>query len=118
MNGPQHDSREIRVGRDYIEITGDRNVVHSNSAASPARIDPATLSQLVQAIAILRPSLTPADQVEIQQAVQTIHMENGGDGSKVKTAAQKIAAIAALVGEVGAPVISSVRLVLQAAGIA
>jgi hypothetical protein len=101
----------IHFGDNVIQ-NGDHNIgVIKNQEPQIA------LQELVSLVAILRGQVPEEDRGVIDKSIGTIQSGGHGDRGALRRALGTIAGIAALVGEVGVPVIEAVRKVTAAFGL-
>ncbi|GAB2763766.1 hypothetical protein [Streptomyces bullii] len=77
----------------------------------------AALEQMISAALALRDRVSTDDQQVIDTALDVIRDGGAADPGRLRQALAGIAGIAALVGEVGAPVLGAVRTLTQAVGL-
>jgi hypothetical protein len=75
------------------------------------------LRELISLVAILRGQIPEGDRGVIDESIETIQSGGHGDTGALRRALGTIAGIAAVVGEVGVPVIEAVRKVTAAFGL-
>jgi hypothetical protein len=85
-----------------------------NQASADSRI---ALEEVIRLAEALRGQVSPAEVQVINESVGVLRSERISDHNTLRRALGNIARIAALVGQVGAPVIVAVRSVMSAFGI-
>ena len=107
-------STNYHIG-DSVTQYGDGNtgIVKSQPAADPA----SALRELTRLVQVLREQVPSADRQVIDESMRAIGTGHNVDKGTMRQALSKIAGIAALVGEVGAPVIGAIRAVMAGFGI-
>ena len=111
------------MSRDAYNISGDSVVQfggHDNigKVVNQASADPRTaLEEVIRLAEALRGQVPPADAKAIDESVGLLRHGDASDRNTLRRALGNIAGIAALVGQVGAPVIEAVRRVLSALGV-
>lgn len=99
---------------DEVFQVGDHNVGIDKRRTSP---DPGReLRELANLVSVLRDRVGPADRDVIDGALDTIGSGDTSKSGPLGDALRKIAGIAVVVGEVGAPVIEAVHKVTAALG--
>ncbi|MCX4881343.1 MULTISPECIES: hypothetical protein [unclassified Streptomyces] len=100
---------------DSVMQWGDGNIgiIKNQGAASPQ----AALVQLVEAALALREQVPASDRQVFDTSVEVLRAGGTQDRGRLRRALASIAGIAALVGEVGAPVVSAVNSLVEAAGL-
>ncbi len=97
---------------DNVVQRGDHNIGIIKSQ------DPqAALRELVSLVEILRDQVPADDRTVVDQSLKTIEAGGNGDKGALRRALGNIAGVAAVVGEIGVPVIEAVRKVTAAFGI-
>jgi hypothetical protein len=74
------------------------------------------LRELVSLVAILRGQIPEDDRRVVDDSMETIEAGGNGDKGALRRALGNIAGVAAVVGEVGVPVIEAIRKVMAAFG--
>jgi hypothetical protein len=74
------------------------------------------LRELISLVAILRDQIPADDRKVVDDSMETIEDGGNGDRGALRRALGNIAGVAAVVGEVGVPVIEAVRKVMAAFG--
>jgi hypothetical protein len=100
---------------DEVTQYGDHNVGMIKSQ-TPADLQ-AALRDMVHAVRILRGQVSVADRHVIDEAMDTISAGDTSHRQSWRRALGDIAGIATVVGQVGAPVVESVRKVMAAFGV-
>jgi len=96
---------------DNVVQHGDHNIgIIKNQDAQVA------LRELVSLVAILRGQIPEDDRRVVDDSMETIEAGGNGDKGALRRALGNIAGVAAVVGEVGVPVIEAVRKVMAAFG--
>jgi hypothetical protein len=100
---------------DEVTQYGDHNVgmVKGQTPADPQ----VALREMMDAVRILQGQVSVADRQAIDEAMDTISAGDTSNRQSWRRALGEIAGIATLVGQVGAPVVESVRKVMAAFGI-
>jgi hypothetical protein len=111
------------VSGDSYRISGDSVVQfggHDNIGKivnqAPADLRMA-LAELIRLAEVLRGQVPPTDAQVIDESVGVLRHGDTSDHNTLRRALGNIAGIAAIVGQVGTPVIEAVRSVLSALGI-
>lgn len=100
---------------DIINQWGDHNI---GKISNEAQADPGLqLLELIRMARILREHVSYDDCQVIDESVEILRQGDGAARVSLRCALGNIAGIAALVGDVGAPVIEAVRKVVAALGI-
>lgn len=116
--------------RGGIRVQGDSFRFHGNASGvfgSNSRVENSTfnsvnskvseeLQNLLDALAALQEKLPYEDRWAVDDALEELETSTG-DAGRMKTALSKIAGVATLAGDVGAPVVEAVRKLLSALGI-
>jgi hypothetical protein len=107
-------SSNYHIG-DNVTQRGDGNIgiIKSQTSADPA----SAMLELTRLVRVLRDQVSSADRQVIDESMNAIGTGEGVDKSAMRRALSRIAGIAALVGEVGAPVIGAIRAVMAGFGI-
>lgn len=104
------------ISGDSVVQFGGRNNIGKIVNQAPA--DPsAALEEVIRLAEALRGQVPPSDAQVIDESVGVLRYGDASDHNTLRQALGNIAGIAALVGQVGAPVIEAVRSVLSALGI-
>jgi hypothetical protein len=77
----------------------------------------AALREMISAVDVLRDQVSAADRRVIDESMDTIGTGDNVDRGALRRALGNIAGIATMVGQVGVPVIESVRQVMAALGV-
>jgi len=106
-------STNYHIG-DSVTQHGDGNIgIIKNQAPS----DPnSALLELTRLVQVLRGQVPSADREVIDESMRAIGSGENVDKGTMRQALSRIAGIAALVGEVGGPVIAAIRAVMAAFG--
>jgi hypothetical protein len=100
---------------DEVTQYGDHSI---GMIKSQAPVDSqAALQEMVNAVQVLRGQVSVADRQVIDEAMDTISAGDVSNKRSWRRALSDIAGIAAVVGQVGAPVVESVRKVMAAFGL-
>jgi hypothetical protein len=100
---------------DEVTQYGDYNI---GMIKSQTPVDPqAALREMINAVQVLRGQVSVTDRQVIDEAMETISAEDVSNKRSWRRALSDIAGIAAVVGQVGAPVVESVRKVMAAFGL-
>jgi hypothetical protein len=76
----------------------------------------AAYQQMLRAVQVLRGQLSPADRVLVDEQLGVLSAGPEQDPGTLRRALGTVAGVAAVVGQVGAPVIEAVRQVMSALG--
>ena len=100
---------------------GDEVTQHGNynvgMIKNQAPADPqATFREMISAVQVLRSQVSAADRQVIDESMKTIGTGDNVDKGTLRRALVSISGIALIVGEVGAPVVESIRKVMAAFG--
>jgi hypothetical protein len=110
VTGNQYNFRDNSVGQ-----FGGRDNIGKIVNQAPA--DPRTvLEEFIRLAEALRGQVPPADAKVIDESVGILRYGDASDHNTLRRALGSIAGIAALVGQVGAPVVEAVRSVMSALG--
>jgi hypothetical protein len=102
-------------GDSVVQVGGRDNI---GKIVNPAPADPrAALEEVIRLAEALRGQVPAADAQVIDESVGVLRYADASDQHTLRRALGNIAGIAALVGQVGAPVIEAVRSVLSALGV-
>jgi hypothetical protein len=104
---------DYRFGDEVLQI-GDHNIGIIKNEARDSVQD--ALRELVALVAALRSQVPDADRDVIDSAMGVITVGDSTDKGSLRRALSNIAGIAAVVGEVGVPVIEAIRKVAAAFG--
>ncbi|XMA37452.1 hypothetical protein O1157_14935 [Streptomyces albogriseolus] len=96
------------IGR--AEHTGSGDMVAGGKTVGATVTDPAVRA-LLQEIAKLRPHLDQGDRAEVDAAAESLAEEASPE--RRRTLVQRVTGIAALVGEVGLPVVTAAKALLS-----
>lgn len=100
---------------DKVSVRGQHNVgMIKNQGPTDSR---AALQEMINAVQILRGQVSAADRRVIDESMDTIGTGDNLDRGTLRRALGNIAGVAAMVGQVGVPVIESVRQVMAALGV-
>jgi hypothetical protein len=102
------------VGEQY-NISGMHNVGKIETNYGSADVN-ASLQSLMAAVQVLRGHLSATERQVIDESVETVKYGEKAEPGRLRRALSNIAGIAAVVGEVGAPVIEAVRKVTMGLG--
>jgi hypothetical protein len=101
-------------GGNHVTQHGDHNTgMVNNVQAGPQ----ATLQEMVRLAEVLRGRVDPVDRQVIDDSLREIGSGAGADKGAFRRALGGLAGVAAVVGEVGAPVVEAVRKVTAAFGL-
>jgi hypothetical protein len=103
------------IGEQY-NIYGKRNVGKIEKNYGAGNVD-ASVRELINAVEVLRRQVSPAERQRIDESLETVRQGEQAKPGKLRGALSEIAGIAAVVGQVGAPVIDAVRKVAAAIGV-
>jgi hypothetical protein len=108
-------------GGDQVFQVGDHSIgIIKYQAGEPPQAAPGearvALAELNAAVAALRSQVSTDDRRVMDGAMETIGSGVGSDKGRLRRALTSIAGIAALVGDVGAPVVEAIRKVTAAFG--
>jgi hypothetical protein len=104
------------ISGDSVAQFGGKDNIGKIVNQAPA--DPRTaLEDVIRLAEALRGQVPPADAKVIGEAVGVLREGDTADHGKLRRALGNIAGIAALVGQVGTPVIEAIHVVLSALGI-
>jgi hypothetical protein len=113
----------IRVHGDSFRFQGNASgVFGSNNSVENSTFNnvnsevSAELQNVLDALAAIEEKLTHDDRATVEEALDELQT-SAGDPSRMKRALSKIAGVATLAGDVGAPVVEAVRKLLSALGI-
>jgi hypothetical protein len=100
---------------DEVTQYGDHNVgmIKNHGPADPQ----AALREMINAVQVLRGQVSAADRRVIDESMNTIGTAETVDKGTLRRALGNIAGVATMVGQVGVPVIESVRQVMAAFGV-
>ncbi|MFG2791264.1 hypothetical protein [Streptomyces sp. NPDC048419] len=100
---------------DSVMQWGDHNIgiVKSEGAISPQ----AALEQLVGAALQLRERVSASECAVIDSSVEALRAGGDQDPGRLRRALASIAGVAALVGDVGVPVVGAANRLMEAAGL-
>lgn len=93
--------------------SGNISIVQNQGPADPQ----AALQEMIKAVQVLRGQVSAADRQVIDESMDTIGAGRNVEKGTLRRALASISGIATMVGEVGIPVIESVRLVMAAFGL-
>jgi hypothetical protein len=101
---------------DNVTQHGDGNIgiIKNQAPADPN----SALLELTRLVEVLRGQVSTADREVIDESIRAIGSGENVNKGTMRRALSRIAGIAALVGEVGVPVIGAIRAVMAAFGIA
>lgn len=100
---------------DEVTMYGDHNIgMIKNQASADPR---AVLQEMIKAVQVLRGQVSAADRQVIDESMATVGKADQVEKGTLRRALADIAGIAAVVGQVGVPVIDAVRKVMAAFGI-
>lgn len=103
-------------GGNHFTVKGHHNTGMINNNHAPE--DPhVVLREMIAAVNLFRTQVPPADRAVIDQSVRAIGSGEQVEKQVFRRALGNIAGIATVVGEVGAPVIETVRKVMAAFGL-
>lgn len=107
-------SSNYHIG-DNVNQRGDGNIgiIKSQASADPA----SAMLELTRLVQVLRDQVSSADRQVIDESMNAIGTGQDVEKSAMRSALSRIAGIAALVGELGAPVIGAIRAVMAGFGI-
>ena len=109
-------SDQPTIGEQY-NIRGKHNTgkkVVTNYGAGGVQ---ASLSELVDAVQVLRGQVSGPDREVVDESLETVRRGEQAEPGAMRRALRDLAGIAAVVGQVGAPVIEAVRKVGAALGL-
>jgi hypothetical protein len=107
-------STNYHIG-DSVTQHGDGNIgmIKSQTSADPG----SALQEMTRLVQLLRERVTSEDRQAIDESMRAIGTGQNVDKGTMRQALSRIAGIAALVGEVGVPVIGAIRAVMAGFGI-
>jgi len=100
---------------DEVTQYGDHNVgmIKNQGPADPQ----AAFRDMISAVQVLRGQVSPADRRVIDESMKAIGTGGNVEKGTLRRALGNIAGVATMVGQVGVPVIESVRAVMAAFGL-
>jgi hypothetical protein len=100
---------------DEVTQYGDHNVgmIKNQGPADPQ----AAFRDMIRAVQVLRGQVSPADRAVIDESMTAIGTGGNVEKGTLRRALGNIAGVATMVGQVGGPVIASVRAVMAAFGL-
>jgi hypothetical protein len=103
-----------KVGGDKVIVRGQHNVgVIKNQGATDPR---EALREMINAVQVLRGQVSTADRQVIDESMSVVRQADTVEKGALRRALSNIAGVATMVGQVGVPVIESVRAVMNAFG--
>jgi hypothetical protein len=104
-----------KVGGDKVSVRGKHNVgMIKNQGTTDPR---AALEEMINAVQVLRGQVSAADRQVIDESMNIVRRADNVEKGTLRRALSNIAGVAAMVGQVGVPVIESVRAVMAAFGV-
>lgn len=102
------------IGGDQYNQYGDHSVgrIQNYGAVDPT----VAYEELIRAVQALRVQVSPADRQLVDEQLDVITAGPDQDQGTLRRALGTVAGVAAVVGQVGAPVIQAVRQVMSALG--
>ena len=99
---------------DRVNLYGHHNVgiIKNQGSADPQ----AAFREMINAVQALRSQVSAADRQVIDESMTTINTGENMEKQPLRRALGNIAGVAAMVGQVGVPVIESIRKVMAAFG--
>jgi hypothetical protein len=101
------------VGEQW-NIHGGHNIINQNKGPADPR---AAIQELIAAVQTLRGQVSIADRQVIDESMDVVRTADHAEKGTLRRALGNVAGIAAMVGQVGVPVIESVRAVMAALGV-
>lgn len=99
---------------DQVNQIGNHNIgIIKQEAADPQ----AALHEMIKAVEVLRGTVSSDDRAMIDESMQVVRSGDDADKGRLRAALRNIAGVAAMVGQVGVPVIEAIRGVMKAFGI-
>jgi len=107
-------SDQPTIGEQY-NVRGKHNIgkVETHYGAGGVQT---SLSELVDAVQVLRGQVSSSDREAIDESMETIRRGEKAEPSALRRALRDLGGIATVVGQVGGPVIEAVRKVMAALG--
>jgi hypothetical protein len=103
-----------KIGGDKVSVRGQHNVgVIKNQGTTDPR---EALQEMINAVHVLRGQVSAADRQVIDESMNIVRQADRVEKGALRRALGNIAGVATMVGQVGAPVIESVRAVMNAFG--
>ncbi|MEV6326793.1 hypothetical protein [Streptomyces sp. NPDC051909] len=106
------DEFHITNMRDFYNASGEGAVGRSDHNQQGAQDPQAVIEAMVRAIEALRGQVSAEDRVVLDESLATIRQGDGAPPGAFRRALGAVSGVAALVGEIGAPVAEAVRRVL------
>jgi hypothetical protein len=105
-------------GGQHVTVHGTNNVGINNGTYNNGPAVPQdALRELVEAVNALRGQVSPADREVIDASLTTVGRGADAEPQPMRRALSDLAGVAAVVGQVGFPVIEAVRKVMAAFGL-
>lgn len=100
---------------DKVEQHGNHNIgmIKNQGPADPQTV----FQEMINAIQTLRGQVSVADRQVIDESINTIGTGGNAEKQSLRRALGNIAGVAAMVGQVGVPVIDAIRKVMAAFGV-
>lgn len=104
-----------KVGGDKVNVQGEHNVgmIKNQGAAAPQE----ALQHMINAVQVLRDQVSAADRQVIDESMNIVHRADNVEKGTLRRSLSNIAGVAAMVGQVGVPVIESARAMMAAFGL-
>jgi hypothetical protein len=104
-----------KVGGDKVSVRGKHNVgmIKNQGTTNPG----AAIEEMINAVQVLRGQVSAADRQVIDESMNIVRRADNVEKGTLRRALSNIAGVATMVGQVGVPVIESVRAVMAAFGV-
>jgi hypothetical protein len=104
-----------KFGGDKVSVRGNHNVgmIKNQETADPRE----ALQEMINVVQVMRGQISAGDRQVIDESMTIVHRADNVEKGTLRRALSNIAGVAAMVGQVGVPVLESIRTVMAAFGV-